>query len=133
MENEWLHWRLAALRENAWRREERIRRRTEWVEARRRELWIRLDRQPQPSAPLPFEEYAAPGAQAAEPIRQVQVRGDERRCEARPPSVAPRPAEVLLAQYRDILLQASALIEAESATDERPADTRQLATSEPNR
>jgi hypothetical protein len=119
--------RLAGIREAARRREEGIRQRLEWVEARQRELWRRLDRQPEPSTPTVFAEYAAPRPRAAEPIRQVQPRRDERRHEARPPSVAPRPAEVLLAQFRDILLQVSA----EAATDERPADPQQLAIAEP--
>jgi len=122
--------RMARIREAARRRQEGIRQRIEWVEERQRELWSRLDRQPKPATPAAFGEYAAPTAPAAEPIRQVRARGDLRRYDARPPSVAPRPAEVLLAQFRDILLQASALAEADPA-DERPADPQRLATAEP--
>jgi hypothetical protein len=132
MEKAPLAERLAGIREAARRREEGIRQRIEWVEARQRELWSRQDRQPEPSTPIVLEEYAAaPRVQAAEPIRQLEVRGDERRHEARPPSLAPRPAEVLLARFRDILLQAKASVEPGSATDERATDTQQLVTAEP--
>jgi hypothetical protein len=141
METAPLHQRLAALREAARRREEDIRLRMEWVEARQRELWSRLDRQPEPPAPLIYEEYAAaPDVQAiepiqavepVEPIQPVQVR-EERRYATRAPSLAPRPAEVLLAQFRDILIDIAAAMadEAEhdrAATDSEPA----LASAEP--
>jgi hypothetical protein len=136
MEKQPLHQRLATLREAARRREEDIRLRMEWVEARQRELWSRLDRQAEPPAPaLTFEESAPrPSLRPVKQIRHVQpawAPEDPRPYEARVPSLAPRPAEVLLAQYRDLLIDIAAVMadeaEHDAATDSEPA----LASAEP--
>ncbi len=132
MEEEPLHVRLARIRESARRREEWIRQQMEWVETRRRELWGRLSRQPEPPAPA-FAE-PAPRLHPVEPARlalPVQTRDDDRRHEARAPALSPRPAEVLLAQFHDILLLANALIEVESVLSGRASDPLQPIVTEP--
>jgi len=126
MEEKSLHERLVTLREAARDRAERIRERIEWVEERQRELWSRLDRESLSAAPVPVRAFEEPAARPAAPA--APPREDRRPRGIPAPSLAPRPAEVLLAHFRDLLRDTAA--DKSGATNDRPA-LPELVSAEP--